>query len=228
MRLTCLPLCLTRLPLGLTVALLLSLGAAPLRAQWDLRLELPRPSGQSLPQTLISGTGQLAAGNFDTGKGFIATVNRQIFQVGPLLKLEGGLEYSQFTADGSLATGATAQGTKLKQQGVGAGLNAQVWVPFVGIAGEIGLIQRFQRYTIDTAGASSAKDLSRTWLRVGARWRIPSVVVHPYLAASYQQPTSKDRPVKLGSASDLATYFAAQGNGQEFERLWTFGVGVTF
>lgn len=204
------------------------LAALPLCAQWDLRLELPRPTGQSLPQTLISGTGQLVAGDFDTGKGFIATVNRRIFQVGPLLKLEGGLEYSQFTADGSLAAGATTQGTKLKQQGVGLGLNAQVWVPFVGLAGEMGLIQRFQRYTVDTAGAAGSKDLSRTWLRVGARWRIPSVVVHPYLAASYQQPLSKDRPVKVGSASDLAAYFNAQGSGQEFERLWTFGVGVSF
>ncbi|WP_243318832.1 hypothetical protein [Geothrix paludis] len=202
--------------------------ALPLSAQWDLRLELPRPSGQNLPQTLISGTGQLVAGDFDTGKGFIATVNHQIFQVGPLLKLEGGLEYSQFKADGSLATGATAQGTALKQQGVGVGLNAQVWVPFVGLAGEIGLIQRFQRYTVDTAGASSAKDLSRTWLRVGARWRIPSVLIHPYLAASYQQPVSKDHPVQLSSASDLGAYFTAQGSGQEFERMWTFGVGVTF
>lgn len=204
------------------------LAALPLCAQWDLRLELPRPTGQSLPQTLISGTGQLVAGDFDTGKGFIATASRRIVQVGPLLKLEGGLEYSQFTADGSLAAGATTQGTKLKQQGVGLGLNAQVWVPFVGLAGEMGLIQRFQRYTVDTAGAAGSKDLSRTWLRVGARWRIPSVVVHPYLAASYQQPLSKDRPVKVGSASDLATYFNAQGSGQEFERLWTFGVGVSF
>jgi len=220
MRLAPLPICLT--------AALLGLGAAPLRAQWDLRLELPRPSGQSLPQTILSGTSQLVAGNFDTGKGFIATVNRQIFQVGPLLKLEGGIEYSQFTADGSLAINTATQGTKLKQQGVGLGLNAQIWVPFVGIAGEIGLIQRLQRYTVDTAGASSAKDLSRTWLRVGARWRIPSVLVHPYLAASYQQPTSKDRPVRLNSASDLSAYFTAQGSGQEFERLWTFGVGVTF
>ena len=213
MRLALLPLC---------------LAALPLCAQWDLRLEVPRPTGQNLPQTLISGTGQLAAGNFDTGKGYIATVNRQILQVGPLLKLEGGLEYSQFTADGSLANGAATQGTKLKQQGLGLGLNAQVWVPFVGLAGEIGLIQRLQRYTVDTAGASTNKDLSRTWLRVGARWRIPSVVVHPYLAASYQQPTSKDRPVELRSASDLAAYFNAQGSGQEFERLWTFGVGVAF
>ena len=81
---------------------------------------------------------------------------------------------------------------------------------------------------MDTAGASSAKDLSRTWLRVGARWRIPSVGVHPYLAASYQQPVTKDRPVKVSTASDLAAYFSAQGSGQEFERMWTFGVGVSF
>jgi hypothetical protein len=206
----------------------LALAALPLAAQWDLRLELPRPTGQSLPQTLISGTGQLVAGDFDTGKGFIATASRQLFQLGPLFKLESGLEYSQFKADGSLAKGTTTQGTALKQQGVGLGLNAQVWVPFVGLAGEIGVLQRFQRYTVDTAGASSAKDLSRTWLRVGARWRIPSVLVHPYLAASYQQPVTKDRPVKVGSASDLAAYFNAQGSGQEFERLWTFGVGVAF
>jgi hypothetical protein len=204
------------------------LAALPLCAQWDLRLELPRPTGQSLPQTLISGTGKLAAGELNTGNGFIASVNRRILQVGPLLKLEGGLEYSQLSADGSLATGTTSQGTQLKQQGLGAGLNAQLWVPFVGLAGEIGLIQRFQRYTFDTAGASSAKDLSRTWLRVGARWRIPSVVVHPYLVASYQQPVTKDHPVKLSSVSDLATYFTAQGSGQEFQRLWTFGAGVAF
>ena len=204
------------------------LAALPLSAQWDLRLELPRPSGQSLPQTLLSGSGQLVSGDLDSGRGFIASANRRLFQLGPLLKLEGGVEVSQFTADGSLSQGATTQATKLKQQGLGVSLNAQLWVPFVGIAGEFGLIQRLQHYRYDTAGASSTKDLSRTWLRVGARWRIPSVVVHPYLAASYQQPVSKDRPVKLSSSSDLAAYFSAQGSGQEFERLWTFGVGVTF
>ena len=206
----------------------LLLAALPLCAQWDLRLELPRPSGQSLPQTLLSGTGQLAAGEFDTGKGFIASASRRLFQVGPLLKLEAGVEYSQLSADGSLSLGAASQGSKLQQKGLGAGLNAQLWVPFVGLAGEIGLLQRFQRYTLETAGAASTRDLSRTWLRVGARWRIPSVVVHPYLAASYQQPVTKDRPVKLGSTADLAAYFTAQGSGQEFERLWTFGVGVAF
>ena len=63
---------------------------------------------------------------------------------------------------------------------------------------------------------------------MGTRYRIPSVVVHPYLTASYQQPVTKDRPVKLSSAADLASYLSAQGNGQEFERMWTFGVGVTF
>ena len=213
MRLALLPLC---------------LAAAPLCAQWDLRLELPRPSGQSLPQTLISGTVQLVGKDFDTGKGYIASVNRQLFQVGPLLKVEAGLEYSQFSADGKLTLDTVPQDTKLKQQGVGVGLNVQVWVPFVGIAGEFGCIQRFQRYTFDTARAFTSKDLSRTWLRVGARWRIPSVVVHPYLAASYQQPITKDHPVKVNSATDLATYFSAQGSGQEFERMWTFGVGVTF
>ncbi len=210
------------------VLLPVCLAALPLSAQWDLRLELPRPSGQSLPQTLLSGSGQLVSGDLDSGRGFIASANRRLFQLGPLLKLEGGVEVSQFTADGSLSQGATTQATKLKQQGLGVSLNAQLWVPFVGIAGEFGLIQRLQHYRYDTAGASSTKDLSRTWLRVGARWRIPSVVVHPYLAASYQQPVTKDRPVKLSSSSDLAAYFSAQGSGQEFERLWTFGVGVTF
>ncbi len=208
--------------------------ALPLSAQWDLRLELPRPSGQSLPQTLLSGSGQLISGDFNTGRGFIASANRKLFQLGPLLKLEGGFEYSQFKADGSLSSSTSTQSTTLKQQGIGLGFNAQLWVPFVGLAGEIGLLQRFQHYTLDSTGpsaalsASSTKDLSRTWLRVGARWRIPSVVVHPYLAASYQQPVTKDRPVKLSSSSDLAAYFSAQGSGQEFERMWTFGVGVTF
>ncbi|HEX9011708.1 MAG TPA: hypothetical protein VF804_15180 [Holophagaceae bacterium] len=213
MRLAVLPLC---------------LAALPAFAQWDLRLEVPRPSGQSLPQTLISGTGQLASGDLDTGRGFIASVNRRLFQVGPLFRMEAGVEYSQWKADGTLVQGGAAQGTALKQQGAGLGLNAQVWVPFTGLAGEIGVIQRFQRYTFDTNGLSNSKDLSRTWLRVGARWRLPLPVVHPYLAASYQQPVSKDKPVRLNSAADLAGYFTAQGNGQEFERMWTFGVGVAF
>ncbi len=212
-----------RLPL-----LPLLLLALPLCAQWDLRVELPRPSGQSLPQTMLVGSGQLVAGDLGTGSGYIATLSHQLFQLGPLLRLEGGVEYSQLNASGDLNKGSAVQGTRLKQQGLGAGINVQVWVPFVGLAGEIGLIQRFQRYTFDTPGASNTKDLSRTWLRVGTRYRLPSMGVQPYLIASYQQPVSKDRPVKLSSVSDLASYFSAQGSGQEFDRLWTFGLGVNF
>ena len=213
MRITLLPFC---------------LAALPLCAQWDVRLEVPRPTGQNLPQTLISGTGKLVAGDLGTGGGFIASANRRLFEFGPLLRLEGGLEYSQFNADGTLTNGTAIQDTRLKQRGVGASLNAQLWVPFTGLAGEFGLIQRLQHYAYDTAGASTSKNLSRTWLRVGTRWRIPSVLVHPYVVASYQQPVTKDNPVKLSSSVDLASYFLAQGSGQEFERLWTFGVGVAF
>jgi hypothetical protein len=213
MRLALLPLCLVALPAF---------------AQWDLRLELPRPTGQNLPLALILGTGQLVSGNFDTGSGYIATANRRLFQIGPLLKLEGGFEYSLLSANGRLALDTATQGTKLQQRGLGVGVNAQIWVPFVGLAGEIGLIQRFQRYTYNTAGAATTRDLNRTWLRVGTRWRIPSVLVHPYVAASYQQPVTKEHPVQLGGSYDLANYFAAQGSGQEFERMWTFGVGVSF
>jgi len=204
------------------------LAALPLSAQWDVRLELPRPSGQSLPQTMLSGGRQLVSGEFNTGKGFIASANRRVFQIGPLFKLEAGMEYAQLTADSTFTLDGTTHDTRLKQQGVGVGLNAQLWVPFTGLAGEIGVIQRLQHYTFDTAGAASTRDLSRTWLRVGARWRVPAVVIHPYVVASYQQPITKDHPVKLSSSSDLAAYFSAQGSGQEFERLWTFGVGVAF
>jgi hypothetical protein len=60
------------------------------------------------------------------------------------------------------------------------------------------------------------------------RWRFPMPLVAPYVAASYQQPISKDKPVHVGSVSDVASYLNAQGSGQEFDRMWTFGVGVEF
>ena len=179
MRLAILPICLAGLPLC---------------AQWDLRLELPRPTGQSLPQTFISGTGQFVAGELNTGRGFIASVARPLFQVGPLLKVEWGVEYSQLTSDGHLDKGITTQDTNLKQQGLGAVLNAQVWVPFVGIAGEIGLIQRFQRYTFDTAGASSAKDLSRTWLRVAPAGASPRCWCTPTWPPATSNPLPRTGP----------------------------------
>jgi len=53
-------------------------------------------------------------------------------------------------------------------------------------------------------------------------------LVSPYLAASYQQPLSKDHPVRVNSVQDLSAYLSAQGSGQEFSRMWTFGVGVQF
>ncbi|MBL0211223.1 MAG: hypothetical protein IPQ13_09985 [Holophagaceae bacterium] len=202
--------------------------AAPLAAQWDARVEVPFPKGQSLPQTLISGTAQLASGDLDTGRGGIATLSRRLWAFGPVARLEGGLELAQWQADGQVVQGSTQQSSTLKQSGLGVGLNVQFWIPFTGLAGEFGLIERFQNYKFSTSGFSRDQNLARTWLRVGARWRLPFPAIHPYVAASYQQPITKDNPVKLGSVADFATYLGAQGAGQEFDRMWTFGVGVAF
>jgi hypothetical protein len=201
---------------------------APLAAQkWDIRFEIPRPTGQSLPQTLLSGSSELVRGDLSTGRGGILSLNRELFRL-PIFKLEAGAEVATWKSDGTIQRGSNRLDSALKQSGFGLGLNAQAWIPFIGLGGEIGLIQRFQNYKFESSGASSDKNLSRTWLRVGARWRIPSVLIHPYVAASYQQPLSKDKPVQLGSVSDFAAYLSAQGNGQEFDRMWTFGVGITF
>lgn len=204
------------------------LAPVPLAAQWDARLELPFPKGQSLPQTLISGSAQLVSGDLDTGQGGIATVSRRLWAFGPVVRLEGGLEIAQWQAEGMVVQGPVQQASTLKQSGLGVGLNVQFWVPFTGLAGEFGVIERLQNYKFSTTGFSNDKNLARTWLRVGARWRLPFPVVHPYIAASYQQPITKDNPVKLSSVADLATYLGAQGTGQEFDRMWTFGVGVAF
>ena len=209
-------------------SLLLACVAMPLAAQWDARVEIPFPKGQSLPRTLITGTAQLVSGNLDTGKGSIATLSRRLWAVGPVLRFEGGVEVSQWRADGTVVQGSTVQNSNLRQSGLGAGLQAQFWVPFTGLAGEIGLIERFQNYRYSTNGIATEKNLARTWLRVGARFRLPFPGVHPYVAASYQQPITKNNPVRLTSAADLATYLGAQGSGQEFDRMWTFGVGWSF
>ena len=78
--------------------------ALPLSAQaWDLRLEIPEPKGQSLPDTFITGAGDLISQKrLDTGKGFIATASHRIVRVGPVLKLEWGAEYSQLKAEGQV------------------------------------------------------------------------------------------------------------------------------
>ena len=205
------------------------LAALPLAAQsWDLRWEVPFPKGQSLPQTLITGTGQLVSGDLDTGQGAILSLNRRLLVLGPVLRFEGTLELTRFQSAGRLQQGPASLGSSLRQSGAGLGLNAQFWVPFTGLAGELGLIQRVQGYRFEGASVAKEEILSRTWLRVGIRWRLGIPALHPYLAASYQEPLSPSRPVRLDSAADLASYFSAQGSGQEFQRLWTFGVGVTF
>lgn len=209
-------------------ALLACLGLPLVAQSWDLRWEIPFPQGQNLPQTLVSGTGQLLSGDLDKGRGAILSLNRRLLVLGPIVRFEGGMEVSKFEASGRVLQGSATEASSLRQQGFGIGLNAQFWIPFTGVGGEMGVIQRFQNYRYQAAGAAAEENLSRTWLRVGIRWRLPMPGFHPYLAASYQQPLSKDQPVRLGSVADLAGYLGAQGSGQEFERVWTFGVGINF
>jgi hypothetical protein len=204
------------------------LAALPLAAQsWGLRIEVPFPKGQNLPQTLLTGTGQLASGTLDTGKGLIATLDRRLVVFGPVLRLEATFEGAWLQTEGDVRVGTTLQQGTLTQAGLGVGLNAQFWIPFVDLGAEVGLIERAQRYHYEAAGATVTHTLGRPWLRVGGRWRLP-LPYRPYLAASYQQPLSKDRPVRLVSAADLATLLGAQGSGQEFDRMWTFGAGWSF
>jgi hypothetical protein len=216
------------------LAALFALAAARLVGQtWDIRLEAPFPKGQSLQQTMLSGTGQLISGDLDTGNGAILSVSHRLLRVGPVLRLEWGAELTSWETDGHIdIKDFDTLSTKLKQAGLGIGVNAQLWVPFIGISGEMGAIQRFQRYKHSSQsieGAGVEWTTSKTWLRVGARWRLPFMrVIHPYIAASYQQPITKEQPIHIESLSDLADYFNAQGKGQEFNRMWTFGVGIAF
>jgi len=204
--------------------------ALPLSAQaWDLRFEVPFPKGQSLQGTMLAGTADLVvSGSMDTGNGGLFTVNHRLFRVGPILRLDWGGEIGQLIADGSITEGSNQQGSILKQTGLGLGLNAQLWVPFMGLCGEIGAIQRFQRYSFTTNGAEESTTIGRLWLRVAIRYKMNLLLAHPYLTASYQQPINKDHPVNVRSVADLQDLFNAQGRGQEFDRMWTFGVGIMF
>jgi hypothetical protein len=212
--------------------ILAALLALPLAAQtWDLRLEVPFPEGQSLHGTLLEGTEPLLTnGDLDTGNGAIFSLSHRLLRVGPILRLEWGGELAQWRANGNIYfNNSNALNSSLKQTGIGFGINAQLWVPFIGICGEVGVIQRVQQYEFSSEGAKSDGIISRTWLRVGARWRVPFIpVIHPYVVASYQQPINKEQPLDIDSVSDLAELFKAQGKGQEFQRMWTFGVGITF
>ncbi|MCE1228378.1 MAG: hypothetical protein LWX11_02635, partial [Firmicutes bacterium] len=136
---------------------------------------------------------------------------------------------SKLVSDGHLdrqGTTSTTTDTTLKQYGLGAGVHAQFWVPFVGLGAELGVIQRYQRYEYEAETARRQETLFRPWLRVGVRYKIPSL--HFYVTASYQEPLTRSRPVHLDSTTDLVTYLNAQGSGQEFHRMWTFGAGVWF
>jgi hypothetical protein len=206
--------------------LALVLAVLPLSAQaWDLRLEAPFAKGQDLPPGTVAGQG--TSGSLGTGRGAIFTASHRIVRVGPVLKFEWNAEYSSLQADGTIQQGPGAQPSRLRQQGLGAGVNAQFWVPFTAFAGELGLLGRFHSYRYEGAGAAQDETLVRPWLRAGLRWVLPFPGISPYLAASYQQPLARDRPV-AGSAPDLNAYLAAQGAGQEFQRLWTVGLGISF
>ena len=217
--------------MNLRFASFLALVGLPLAGQaWDIRLEVPFPKGQNLPQTLLSGTSLAVSGHLDTGNGGTLSVSHRLLRVGPILRLEWGAELTNWETKGQINVQSIGTWeTKLKQMGFGIGANAQLWMPFMGISGEIGAIQRFQQYKHSTEGAKASANLSKTWLRVGGRWRVPLFrIVHPYIAASYQQPITKEHPVHIESISDLTDYFNVQGAGQEFDRMWTFGAGITF
>lgn len=184
-------------------ALLLA-GCLPLGAQtYDLRFEVPFPQGQSL-----SAEGdQRGSGSLDTGRGGILGLERTFLEW-PVLRLSAGVEATRFRQHGSVVEGSTHHPAQLTQLGFGVGLQAQFWFPFVGAAGEMGILQRFQRSRYEAAGILQRHDLSRTWVRVGARWRLPFRSIRPYLAVSYQEPLRTEQV--------------------EVRRLWTLGIGATF
>ncbi len=220
-------------PKNITLLLtLLGLASSPLMSQsWDFRLEYPMPKGQNLPQTMITGVSDIVkTEKFDTGKGLIFTAGHRIIRLGPILRFDGLVEFAQFKTDGKFKVNDLLKESTLKQHGFGAGLNARFDVPFIGLSGEIALIHRFQTYKFNSGHDVPEIDdnINRTWMRVGVRYTLPIPIINPYLAASYQQPFSKDKPVNLTSAEDLQALLTAQGTGQEFDRMWTFGVGVQF
>jgi len=209
--------------------LALALFVLPLSAQsWDLRLEAPFPQGQDVPQTRIQSTGQEVSGSLSTGTGAIVTASHRIVRVGPVLKLEWNAEFVHLRAAGQIQQGTVNSGSRLRQDGVGAGVNAQFWVPFTGFAGEVGVLERLQSYRFEGAGYSQERYLARPWMRLGARWALPLPELKPFLSASYQEAITNDHPVQEASVPNLGTHLSAQGSGQEFQRLWTLGVGIAF
>ena len=216
-----------RIPLALAIAA----QALPLAGQaWDLRAEIAAPRGQDLPTGTVGGVGAVGQQGLGAGTGAILTVSHRIIRVGPVLKLEWGAEVFQWQANGQFLAGPATVPSRIKQVGLGLGANAQFWVPFTGLAGELGLIERFQDYKLTLDGADQDRHIARPWLRAGIRYNlpIPLPVVSPYLSASYQIPITRSSPAATGDAPSLGAYLGGQGSGQEFERLWALGVGITF
>ena len=210
-------------------ALPLVLLSLPLGAQsWDLRAEVPYANGQNLPSTLLTGTNQLVNGTLDKGSGSIFTASWRIIRLGPVLKLEWNAEFSQMQANGQITQGGSPQGSTLTQKGFGLGLNAQLWIPFTGIAVEVGAIERVNNYNYSTIGAGQSQNLVQPWMRIGLRLEMPIPELTPYICASYQQPINSNSPLVVNSAADLVSYLSAQGTGQQFNRVWTFGAGIMF
>ena len=58
---------------------------------------------------------------------------------------------------------------------------------------------RLHHYKSTGPGVEKTSNLARPWLRVGTRWRLPIPVIHPYLAASYQQPLFAQRRRQAGA-----------------------------
>ena len=202
----------------------------PLGAQeWDLRAEVPYANGQNLPQTILTGSNQAVNGTLDKGSGSILTGSWRIIRVGPILKLEWCAEVVQMQASGQInQSGSPSQGSTLSQKGFGLGLNAQLWIPFTGIAAEVGVIERVNQYSFQTGGAGQSQNLVQPWMRIGLRLQLPIPEISPYICASYQQPINASNPLVVNSAADLAALLSAQGTGQQFNRVWTFGVGLMF
>ena len=210
-------------------ALTLVFLSLPLAAQeWDLRAEVPYANGQNLPQTLLTGSGQLVNGTLDKGSGSILTGSWRIIRVGPVLKLEWNAEVTQLQANGQIQQGATSQGSTLSQKGFGLGLNAQLWIPFTGVAAEVGVIERVNQYSFQSGAAAQNQNLVQPWMRIGLRLELPIPGISPYICASYQQPINANSPLVVNSAADLGALLSAQGAGQQFNRVWTFGAGIMF
>ncbi|MBI4913656.1 MAG: hypothetical protein HY823_13045 [Acidobacteria bacterium] len=198
------------------------LGAQPWEVQAEgVRAEAPRLEGASL-----RGFEGSAGGSFQTGDGFVVSLNRRLWIPGPTFRLVGHLEWARWSTRGQISGGGAQVPTCLRQEGPGLGLGAQFWLPFTGLAAEAAVLQRFHRERASAGAASWDPFRSRPWVRGGLRWRTPGPRGLPLtLLFSYQAGRAPSRPPPGPAPADLPAYFAAQGP-PGFTRLWSFGLAV--